>query len=388
VEAYRSLRAQDDVPFEWIVVLDKVSENALPLELRVDRRIRFLSAPKEAEGTIGALKGFAVSQSRGDVLVEFDHDDVLVPFALSKIASIAERFPEAFIFSDDAPFEEGSNRPVPYSNRYGWDWYPVSIYNRTLLATRCFDISPASLYTVHYAPDHVRCWTRQAYEAAGGYDETLKIGDDHDLICRTYLAGVDFVYVPECLYLYRYHRENSYKAHQKELSQQQKEAGIKYTRQLVYEWCDRTGKEVADVTTWMGAGWQPNDPLPQTDNPLGLLTFSSEMSGRLPRNVIQKLVERCYEALCPGGWLLFDGPATEGVTRGRQPVTVYGDGSLSWAYDKSVWPEGKCDFQLAHQYVQTMNGRMIRSFDMCAFKGGRFPGRPWKVIWPNTAPSV
>lgn len=37
----------------------------------------------------------------------------------------------------------------------------------------------------------------------GGHDASLPVTDDHDLLCRTYLAGVKFVHPPRCLYFYR-----------------------------------------------------------------------------------------------------------------------------------------------------------------------------------------
>jgi glycosyltransferase involved in cell wall biosynthesis len=45
---------------------------------------------------------------------------------------------------------------------------------------------------------------RDRFEAVGGFDESLTVGEDIDLSMRLHLAGVDLVFVPDALVHYRY----------------------------------------------------------------------------------------------------------------------------------------------------------------------------------------
>ena len=71
---------------------------------------------------------------------------------------------------------------------------------------QAFEVTPSSLSLIFYAPNHVRIWSRDTYDKAGGHDEGMTVGDDHELLCRTYLTGARMVRIPEVLYLYRLQR--------------------------------------------------------------------------------------------------------------------------------------------------------------------------------------
>jgi SAM-dependent methyltransferase len=51
------------------------------------------------------------------------------------------------------------------------------------------------------------------YRMIGGHDAELPGGDDHDLMVRFFLAGARFVHIPEVLYHYRVHGQNTVTTH-------------------------------------------------------------------------------------------------------------------------------------------------------------------------------
>src|SRR5258708_7818740 len=200
-EAYASLAAQTTPDWEWVLVPNGAPFE-VPRHIAEDKRVRIVTAPDWiAKLGIGMLKRFACEQCAGDVFVELDHDDVLLPHALARIGDAATEG-AGFIYSDFANFRADGSCEV-YDGAYGWESYALVHEGRAYTAMRAFEPDASSLHLIFFAPNHVRAWTRDAYLRAAGHDSTLGVVDDHDLVCRTYLAGVEFKHVPECLYLYR-----------------------------------------------------------------------------------------------------------------------------------------------------------------------------------------
>ena len=201
VEAHASLVAQSLADWEWILVPNGPAFQ-IPQPIRADRRVRLVAAPDWiARLGVGTLKRFACEQCKGDVFVELDHDDVLHSSTLGKIAA-AVAGGAGFVYSDFANFHADGTCEI-YDKAYGWESYAIAHDGRSHIAMRAFEADASSLHLIFFAPNHVRAWTRDAYRRAAGHDSTLAVADDHDLVCRTYLAGVEFKHITECLYLYR-----------------------------------------------------------------------------------------------------------------------------------------------------------------------------------------
>ncbi|MBK7469357.1 MAG: glycosyltransferase [Betaproteobacteria bacterium] len=128
-EAFDSLLAQTCPDWEWVIVPNGPLA-ALPGRVLSDPRVRVIAAPDDiaAQG-IGALKRFACERCQGDYLVELDHDDLLVPEALARIAEAAARTGAGFLYSDFANFRADGTCEV-YGAAYGWESYPVHCNGR------------------------------------------------------------------------------------------------------------------------------------------------------------------------------------------------------------------------------------------------------------------
>src|SRR6266699_1371062 len=120
LDTYRSLLAQKYSDWEWVLVPNGSVQ--VPSEISADARVRICPAPPGIKPGVGALKRFACSQCRGDLFVELDHDDLLVPQSLELLVQAATEHQAGFLYSDFVNFlPDGSSRT--YGSDYGWETY-------------------------------------------------------------------------------------------------------------------------------------------------------------------------------------------------------------------------------------------------------------------------
>lgn len=213
-EAYVSLVGQSLEDWEWIIVVNgELTAEALP-DFFNDRRIRVLTVPEmyrdvKTAGNIGALKAFACSHALGDFIVELDHDDLLLPEALSTIRNAFNTHRDVgMVYSNRAAVRDDWS-PYYFGEGYGWEYRSHWALGRDLVETVIPDPHPANLSRIWYAPDHVRAWRATTYRELGGHDVTLELADDHDLSCRFYL-GSKLLHLDQCLYIYKIHDNNNW----------------------------------------------------------------------------------------------------------------------------------------------------------------------------------
>ena len=108
---FKSVCAQTYANWEWVIWDDSGDDNKTFQMLegfaRKDHRLRVIQGRKNI-GVIGEVKYNACMATRGEILVELDHDDELTPNALSDVVTAARRYPDCgFLDSDFA--EVGSN---------------------------------------------------------------------------------------------------------------------------------------------------------------------------------------------------------------------------------------------------------------------------------------
>jgi O-antigen biosynthesis protein len=320
--AFASLLAQTERNWEWIIVPNGPCAFVTD-RIRRDPRVRVLAAPDElATRGIGALKRFACGAARGRVLVELDHDDLLMPRALARIGDAIGARDAGFAYSDFANFRADGTSQV-YDAAYGWESYPVAgLAGEPLVAMRAFDAGAAALHAIYYAPNHVRAWHRDTYARAGGHDGAFGVADDYDLVCRTWLTGAPFVHIGECLYLYRLWPDgaNTFVARNAEIQQRQQEVANRYVYALIAEECRRRALPMADLGGDAVAGHAQLDlcdlasgRLCCADDALGCVR-AYDCLDRLPscaggpcaheRGCLVGAMNEIHRVLVPGGWLV------------------------------------------------------------------------------------
>ncbi len=388
-EAYDSLKLQSYTNWEWLITPNGQGVS-IPEIIRKDKRVKIVEGASELHN-VGALKRFTCERASGEVFVELDHDDLLAPVnALSSVVDCVKQG-AGFVYSDTAVFKyaEGTAgrtyKSFSYSSQHGWENYPVKIYGRTLKANKCFEVSPRSLAEIYYAPDHVRCWTRAAYYAAGGHNPDLPVCDDHELILKTYLTGQKFMHTGGCHYLYRMYKDNTVESRNKLIQQHTQQFHRQYISDLIKEWVKRNSHESLDITALIDRGWDVERDLLTGfgENQYGHITANLELQKWHPWQV-REFMNEAYEGLIPGGYLTVVVPDSLS-SAGHIDVewkTKFGFYSM-FPYTRSEYAKMNskvnCRFQVAGADIvfasdwHRDNDVKYFKFELCALKGQHQP---------------
>jgi len=393
-ECYDSFRDQEN--WEWIVVEN--TGGKLPEEIAVDRRVRTVTAAdEEGRNSIGRLKSLGAAHAVGDILVELDADDLLAPDALAEIQVAFTAASVAMVYSNSAHFD-AEWKSSGYSDYYGWRSRPVFFRGHELIEMIGFPCDAQMMRRIEWAPNHVRAWRRAAYEQVGGHNPALKVGDDHDLCCRFFVAfGPRAIrHIDRCLYLYRTHAENSCNLYNAEVQAQTDKNYLKYSRRMVIRQAQDDKLALLDLggrlNAWPGFTTVDrfgadilcdlNGPWPFPDNSVGVLR-AAHIFEHL-RDPIHTMNE-AYRVLAPGGWLLLEVPSTDGRGAFQDPTHIsFWNANSLWYYTDRNWsrfvPEYKGRFQVARsvtwfptEFERTHNIPILQA-DLIALKGQRQAG--------------
>jgi glycosyltransferase involved in cell wall biosynthesis len=356
-ETALSVLAQTHSDWEWIVLLNGKATWKPPK----DDRIKIVFIPKVSG--VGEAKSLACKHVSGNIILELDHDDTLHPEAVAKVIKAFEKNPEAsLVYSDAASIDtNGTSIKTAYGDGYGWTYkrnrgvrYPVS-----------FEALPHNVSLIWFAPNHLRAFRRTAYEAVGGYDTSLDILDDQDLMSRLYQYGA-FVQLKEVLYYQRLHDENTQK--EPTLNARiQEETWVLYERYFeknALVWAQRNNLKALDMGAahgkpdgYLGVDMRegadivcelPNR-LPLPDNSVGVIR-ASDFLEHVPDKIA--VINELYRVLAPGGILLSNTPSTDGRGAFQDPthVAFYNENSFWYYTDENLRkyvPEIEARFQIS-----------------------------------------
>ena len=302
-----------------------------------------------------------------------------------------------FMYSDFANFY-ADGKPHIYNTTYGWTHYPLEAYGKRYTAMRAFPPSPESLHSILFSPNHVRVWSREAYQLAGGHDPSFPVADDHDLISRTYLTGKPFHHIPKCLYLYREHEggANTYLKHNAEIMRRSEAVGARDQMGVIRMWCEHnrltmldlssTGERAPDFQSVARNNADINCDvrfgLPLPDNSVGCLRafdFLSRLNrcptmacthganGHGPRCIVGVLNE-FYRVLAPGGWLMTGTVSSDGRGAFQDPThQSFWNPNSFWYYtrrEQASFVPGMTSRFYAHRVWQTFPNDWHREHDI------------------------
>jgi glycosyltransferase involved in cell wall biosynthesis len=371
LEAFASIRDQTYTgDIEWVLVPNGGA--SVPIDVMTSIKPRVCVYPFEGDMLpdgryrIGELKRFACSKAEGDIIVEFDADDIMLPTCLEKVVQGIQEG-AIFVYSNNADFEDGTWKSSGFSNYYGWHTRPFLYQGHELVENLSFPVSAQSMRFVFWAPDHVRSWDKTAYWEVGGHDASLEMGDDHELMCRFYCryGGKGFRHFDEVLYLYRKHRDNSCVTHNYIVQEQTQKNYNKYSRDMATKWAVDNGYLLVDLgehrSPW--AGYIAVDKYAPADRVTNLdarWPFLDESVGVIrASHIVEHLqdsihtMNEAYRVLAPGGWLFIDVPSTDGRGAFQDPThkTFWNENSFLY-YTNENWarwirPMFKGKFQLS-----------------------------------------
>jgi SAM-dependent methyltransferase len=381
-EAYDSIELQQHHDWEWIIGLNGGARLPDDEVFHKDPRIKPFDL-SVTSANIGALKYACCQRAKGETLIELDHDDLLWPDVLTHIAAKTQDGAD-FIFSDAACYDDSKEQPVGYSSDHGWETYPVKLYGRELLATRNFPVTPRSLCEVYYAPDHVRCWRKSFYDKIGGHDISLSVCDDHDLVCRSYIAHGKFAHTGTVGYVYRFHPGNTVKARNARIQQQCRNNRAKYIHKLVDEWVGR--QKLLYVNLERNVEWMDNVPILKgiKTGSVGCIRAYNVLHW-IPQEQVPQVMEEFHRILTPGGWLCCQVWSTNGPGGFNPSAKSYWNmPTFEYFCDKrralEIQPyRGRFQsVQCYEAYADSNNDRTWKRIstyaDLCAIKDQRQPG--------------
>lgn len=347
-DCFASLQRQTHAEWEWVVLLNGRAREWSPGT--DDPRVKIFRVPAGLKG-VGAAKRAACAQAPGEILVEFDHDDQLASTCLAEIAAAFDENPKAvLVFSDFAQInEDGSPNADRFNQDNGWTYDTVRVDGVERLRCQALEASPHNVGYIWYAPNHVRAFRRSAYDEAGGYDATLTVLDDQDLMMRLFLVG-DFVRIPRCLYMQRMHGRNTQlvPATNAQIQQQTVTMYLQNIEVMGRAWALRNGLATVTVRTADMPGFAPPEEEVELVSPGAVtLPFADSSVGVIKANeLLQRLPDRaaffneCHRVLVHGGLLLTDTPSTDGRGAFQDPshVAFYNENSFWYVTQEGLRP--------------------------------------------------
>jgi len=365
-ELYNSIKGQDF--YEWVILLNNGAKDFKLNDGRV-KVLRWEDAPE----WVGPLKKRCCEYCTGDILLEADHDDLLMPDAIKEV-KLAFTDPEiGLVYSNTIHSDMAFNKIPRFDERYGWSYREIEYQGHKLDEHISFPPMPDSISRIWFAPNHLRAFRRETYIQVGGYNPNMRILDDLDLMCRLYQA-TKFHHINKGLYIYRVHGENSWIRYNKEIQENVYRIYDQYIEQLVLRWCDLNDFKKLDL----GGGVDPqpgyttvdthdtdiiadlNKKWPWEDNSVGIIR-ANDIFEHL-RDPLHTMKE-AYRVLAPGGWILSFTPSTDGRGAFQDPthVSFWNENSFLYYIDrgKARYIGEPVRFQAPRLYTTEKNGEQV-----------------------------
>lgn len=333
-DAYQSLKDQDF--FEWVILYNN---GAVPIGLaRRDPRIREVISqiPSDAANHdwIGSLKLEACRLCVGDILLELDHDDMLMPATVTKVLDAFDAYPDVgFVYSNAIHVNSDlTDAGFIFGNSNNWVYRVVPFHAGFATEVVTPEATPSSVSRIWFAPDHLRSFRRSVYDAVGGHNPGMRVLDDGDLMIRMF-SVTEFHHIDEPLYVYR-HGANTHKQEDKfnEIQQGTMRLYESNIDSLVLMWAKRNGLRAVELGARLNArvGYETvdivgpadlisdlNNHWPFADNSVGVV-LALDIFEHLndPVHTWQEL----YRVLAPGGYALIRVPSTDGRGAFQDPT--------------------------------------------------------------------
>ncbi len=384
-EVYKSLAAQTFKDWEWVVVYNNGAEE---IDFG-DARVKAITLPVAAEW-VGPLKAHACEQATGEILLELDHDDLLTPDALEEVAKAFEDPEIGFAYSNTIHTDGALEKVKRFDDGFGWEYREVEFQGHKLDELVAFDPTPDSISRIWYAPNHLRAFRKSVYEEIGGYDKSMRVLDDQDIMCRMYLA-TKFCHIDKPLYVYRIHGENSWLRYNAEIQENVYRVYNKYITRLVARWADLNGLlkvelgggvnaaegfttvdlKDADIIKDLNKHW------PFKSGSVGVVRAIDVFEHlRDPLHTMKEL----YRVLAPGGYALIQVPSTDGRGAFQDPthVSYWNENSFSYYTDGdfSCWIGDPVKFQTIRCFTTNKDDRQVCWVvaHLVKWNGQRLPG--------------
>ena len=365
-ELYNSIK---DQPFyEWVIVYNNGAE-VIAFD---DERVKCF-VMEIAPEWVGPLKAYACSKCTGDVLVEMDHDDILLPGAVEEIQRAFEDDQVGFVYSN-ALFIDGNGKRTPrFDVNHGWRYREHNYNGETVDELVSFEPTPSSCSKIWYAPNHVRAFRKSVYDRIQGYNIKMRVLDDQDLMCRMYLS-TKFKLIDKPLYVYRIHGENSWLRYNEEIQNNVYRLYDQYIEPMAMKWAKDNGLRCLDLGGRIasGVGYETvdlrdadvianlNERWPFEDGSVGVIR-AMDVFEHLKDSI--HTMKELYRVLAPGGYAFIQVPSTDGRGAFQDPTHVSFWNENSFMYytsrDFNKYIDCPVRFQAIRMYTTEKNQMQV-----------------------------
>jgi glycosyltransferase involved in cell wall biosynthesis len=176
-QAIRAARNQTLSPVEIIVADNGSRDRSVEIARSFGPSVRVIHVSHRGAA---AARASAATEATGDALMFLDADDLMAPDTLAHLAAALKGQDLALACCPWRRYEKVGAC---------WRARPASCVPR-----RRGDDDLVAWLTGWYHPPCSLLWTRAAYEAAGGWDPSVRINQDGDLVMRALIAGVPLVH--------------------------------------------------------------------------------------------------------------------------------------------------------------------------------------------------
>ncbi len=382
LEAYDSIKEQSFD--EWVIVPN--GDANIPDGLLYDPRIK-IYPHVSGSGYVGELKKFATEKCTGDILVELDHDDLLMPTAIEEIRKAFEDPSVGFAYSNHADFKGDFEKAPRYSAAHGWQWRQFTYKGHELDEVIAFEPDHVSVSRIWYAPNHFRAWRKTALVAAGGDDPSFEVLDDQDLMARTFIV-TKMHHIDKPLYLYRIDNNNTWLRLNAKIQEGVYPIYNKYIFHMSVVWAKSQGLRTLDFggafngdsrleCIDLSTGYDLNKPLDIPDNSVGVIRANDVLE-----HLDDKLhiIKEMYRILAPGGIIFSSTPSALSQAAFQDPThkQFYVENSFKYYTQKryAQYIGTPVRFQAIQLYTNPVDkeGCSWIYAHLVALKGQRIPG--------------
>lgn len=324
-ELEASILAQNFYDWEWIIGLNHGAKYQSD-----NKRIKILTVPIETE-SVGALKKWCCEQSRGDIILEIDHDDLITTDCLIEVQKAFENPKVGFVYSDNMKLPQ--DKPfIPYPKEFGWSFRKEKFQEKELYCMNSQPLTPGRFGYIWFMPDHLRAWRKSFYDKIGGHNPKLDVLDDQDLMHRLYMV-CEFKHIPKALYVYRITGDNTW-LHKNQLIQSRT---VEIYNNHIFDLAERFAdlNKVMKIDLCGGINkykdWKTidvenadiiydlNKGIPLADNSVGVIRAVDALEHIKDKEFI---MQEIWRVLISGGILLSCTPSTDGRGAFQDPTHV------------------------------------------------------------------
>ena len=237
LRTYKSILENSYTNWEWIVTNDSTDNITLSILediAKKDPRVKIYDFNTKSKGIIGESKYRACVLSKGEYLIELDHDDVLLPHALQMVYNAFQKYSDSgFVYSHCSEIDENYNS-LTYGDTFafGYGYYRTdNFYNTEFQTAVTPNINPLTIRHIISSPNHLRAWRRNLYFKIGGHNRRLSIADDYELIVRTFLK-TKFTKIDQNCYFQFYHNDNAQNSTRADIQRRVRSISLFYNEQI------------------------------------------------------------------------------------------------------------------------------------------------------------